>query len=234
MKRTMQTLTMLNALIAVVAASLLSLGASAALAQQTPQTADMTVTGTIVPAACSASFEGGGVVDFKTIKLVDLQDNAYAQIGIKDTALTVTCSSNLFVSFNIVDLQAGTLVSNAEIAQQAGAPGNNPGYLFGLGMATVGGVPQKLGAYSIGFVPGKFATVDGSDRFVMLGAPGAWQRAAAYYPVPTGQNFAADSGVGRSLIFPMRVTAALNKGSVLQVAQDTQLNGQAVFSINYR
>ena len=221
-------------LIAAVVGGWFALSAATAFAQQTPQTADMTVTGTIVPAACSARFDGGGVVDFGTIRLIDLQDNAYTRIGAKDTALLVTCSSNLFVYFNLVDLQASTLVSNAEIAQQAGAPGNNPGYLFGLGTAAVGGTAQKLGAYSIGFVPGKYATVDGSNRNVMLGKPGGWQVAAAYYPAPSDLDFAADSGIGRSLIFPMRITAAFNKGSVLQVAQDSPLNGQAVFTIKYR
>jgi hypothetical protein len=39
---------------------------------------------------------------------------------------------------------------------------------------------------------------------------------------------------GQAFNIPLKITAALNKGSELQVAKDTPLNGQAVFTINYQ
>ena len=222
-------------MIAIVAAGLFSLGASSAFAQRAPQTADMTVTGTIVPAACSATFSNP-VLDFGRIRLIDLPANQYHQLGSRDTVLTVTCNAVKTVSFSITDAQAATTIADAAMATLVGVPFGDIRYLFGLGAATVNGTSQKLGAYGIGHnhvAP----TVDTVSRTVIYApTPGAWGVSYAYWAA--GGAFTAGSGAtastGRTFVFPMRVTAALNYGSHLQVAQDTPLNGQAIFTINYQ
>ncbi len=220
-----------------LAAAAIMASASTAFAQLTPQTADMTVTGTIVPAACSASFAGNGEVDFGTIRLVDLPDNAYHSLGDRDIALSVTCSSAKRVTFSIADTQSATAIADAAMYTTLNATtANDPIYMFGLGATTVNAVATNLGAYTIQSIG---PVVDGTSRARVYSANGGstW---GSYGPFLAHNAWIYTSGNGTTPVtgtafqFPLRVTAALNYGSRLQVASDTKLNGQAVFSINYQ
>ena len=226
-------------MIALATAGLFSLGAAAAFAQQTPQTADMAVTGTIVPAACKANFDGGGVVDYGTIKLVDLPANAYQPLGTKEIALTVNCSAMKTVTFAITDMQSTSKIADTEMYRATGTSARAaPQYVFGLGKAAVGDGEVNVGSYAIAYSTSPAATIDRTpyNIIVQLG-PGSWKLLDSHYV--HGGTFAVGGAVAgpvRGSIFyiPMRITAALNKGSALQVAQDTPFNGQAVFAINYQ
>ena len=237
----MQRQTISKALLATVAGSLFALGASPAFAQDT---ADLTVKGSIVPAACSANFTGGDTVDFGTIKVVDLLPNSYNPLGTKTTALNVTCSSNKQVHIAVNDAQHGSAILDTTMQQLLGRA-----YLatsgFGLGKAAVGGNPNsvELGTFVIkapaptvdGAVQGLLYSPPGSTAYLGGGANrdlepanlggGRWYSA--------GRDNGAVVATGMNFIYPLEITAALNKGSALQVAQDTPLNGQAVFTIRY-
>ena len=237
MKHTMQIPNMHKAMIATVLCGLFSLGASAAFAQKTSQTADMTVTGTIVPAACSANFEGGSVVDFGTIRLIDLPASAYHPLGTRSTALSVTCTSNKRVDFSVLDLQSSTVIDDAAMLTLLG--GVAATHVFGLGAATVSGSAVNLGSYQV-VSPNR--TVDGVPRNVILstndGSTWGAQNPGRLYNIASHRYTAGSSvstpALGQQFRFSLDVTAALNHGSRLQVAQDTPLNGQLVFAINYQ
>ena len=234
MKRTMQIANMRQAMVAIVAVGLLSLGAPAALAQQTPQTADMTVTGTIVPAACAASFGGGGVVDFKTIRLVDLPNN-YSLLGSKDVDLNITCSAKKSVRFSVEDLQVNSKVIDASFRALLGA-GNDAGF-YGLGTGTAGGQYVNLGGFTIQVKPSYADGIGYAVGFSRTGGGSGWSEPADYV-VPDGTLYTpVNQGVPRTASvfrYPLTIKAALNKASALQVVQDTPLNGQAVFKIQYQ
>ena len=234
MKRTMQTPNTRKAMIAVATVGLFALGASAAFAQKTLQTADMSVTGTIVPAACSANFEGGSVVDFGTIRLIDLPANAYHPLGSKNTELNVVCSSLKRVKFYLTDQQATSRISDATMRTLLGASFENN--VLGLGTATVSGKPVNLG----GFVILPLAPdVNGTVRNMAYSRNngGSWTNLLTYPLRSDGEQYSAANSAtpvtGTSFRFPLRITAALNYGSNLQVAEDTPLNGQALFTIIY-
>ena len=238
MKHTLQTPTMHKAMIAIAAAGLFSLGASAAFAQQAPQTVDMTVTGTIVPAACSAKFENGGVVNFGTIRLIDLPANAYYLLGSKNIALNVSCSANKRVSFSVADMQSASRMTDATMVSLLGTLG--PGYPLGLGASMVSGNPVSLGSYAINM---DSASTDTGGRYTIYSnnSGASWTGSGGReYVLPNGAALfsvganTTSQAAGQTFKFPLIITAALNYGSRLQVAQDTPLNGQAVFSINYQ
>ena len=228
-------------LIATAVGGWIAMSAAAAFAQQTPQTADMSVTGTIVPAACSANFEGGGVVDFGTIRLIDLPANAYYAVGSRDVALNVNCTANKTVTFTVQDLQIASKIADTAMYAATGTSGRAaPQYVYGLGEASVSGASVKLGSYSIAYRTSPPTTVDGISKTVLTRVgTAAWTPLVSHYTssgeiFSAGTSAAAGATAGRAFYFPMRITAALNYGSRLQVAQDTPFNGQAVFAINYQ
>lgn len=239
MKHTMQALNLHKAMMAIAAAGLFSLGTSAAFAQQTPQTVDMTVTGTIVPAACTASFAAGDTVDFGTIRLIDLPANAYYALGNRSAQIDVACSSAKRVTFALVDGQSANKIADAAMYTLLGTPPSDERYIFGLGTATVGGNPVNLGSYA---VQGGTPTIDSAARTLIFsyngglswgGVASAGRMSMAPWIISAGVTATAPT-VGQNFSFPLTIYAALNYGSRLQVAQDTRLNGQLVFAISYQ
>ena len=221
-------------LIATAVGGWVAMSAATAFAQQTPQTANMSVTGTIVPAACSANFTGNGVVDYGTIRVIDLPVNAYYFLGVKDTELDVTCNATKRVTFTIDDLQSANAIRDAAMMTAVGFSGVNAAYLYGLGTAVAGGNSVNLGGYLIEVGA---ATIDGMSRAYMYsnnnGANwGSPPRLVAKEMISAGSG--ATPTTGTRFNFGLKIRAALNTGMALQVAQDTPLNGQAVFSINYQ
>ena len=223
-------------LIAAAVGGWLAMSAATASAQMTPQTADMSVTGTIVPAACSASFTGGGTVDFGTIRLIDLPNSALYPLGTKNVDLTVSCTSNKRVAFAVTDLQASNRIIGTEMQTALGTSWDVT--LLGLGAGTVGGTPVILGSYVVALG----APVVNTTRRINIYSPNggtSWTGpsdwiAADGARLHTAGSTATAPVTGTSFTFPLIIRAALNYGSRLQVAQDTRLNGQAVFAISYQ
>jgi len=232
LRKTMQLQTISKAVLAAAAGSLFALGASPAFAMDT---ADLTVKGTIVPAACSANFTGGDTVDFGTIKVVDLLPSSYNPLGTKDTAMNVTCSSDKRVTFTITDLESASKIADATMVGLVGAA--NASHVFGLGTATVGGAAERLGGYSLHSTLAGSPTADGTPQSSIFWNGAGWANALGTYDGDGTWSFSGGStagpATGKSFVFPIRVTAALNRGSALQVASDTPLNGQAMFTIKY-
>ncbi|WP_124384413.1 DUF1120 domain-containing protein [Ralstonia sp. SET104] len=236
LRKIMQLQTISKALLAAAAGSLFAVGTSPAFAQDT---ADLAVKGTIVPAACSANFTGGDTVDFGTIKVVDLLPNSYNKLGSKNTELNVTCSSDKRVSFSMSDAQSASRITDSAMVSLLQA--THSGVLLGLGTATVNGSPVNLGAY---YVLLDQTTVDGAARTAIYsnnsGASWNGRGSGTEWLVPNSTTlFSAGSNTttqiaGNVFNFPLEVVAGLNTGSALQVASDTPLNGQAVFTINYQ
>jgi type 1 fimbria pilin len=235
----MQLQTFSKALLATAAGSLFALGAAPAFAQDT---ATLAVKGSIVPAACSANFAGGDTVDFGTIKVVDLKAGDYNLLGTRDTSLNVTCSSAKTVTFELADQQAGSRIAHTSMANllKLKYPTQAQYRLYGLGTGMANGAPVNLGSYRAGLNPSVDATVDGITKSILWrsSSGGGWTAFAKDDEFFLTGSFTAGTGstasTGTSFVFPMQITAGLNKGSELQVAQDTPLNGQIMFTINYQ
>ena len=221
--------------VAAVVGGWLAMSAATVFAQMTPQTADMTITGTIVPAACTANFDDDGVVDFGTIRLIDLPATGYYRLGDKYTALNVSCNANKRVTFSVQDLQSASRIVGGTM--QSAVSVNGDQYIFGLGTATVNSTAVNIGGYSMTLSAPTVDTVARSGIYSNLSGV-SWSSGAAYLSFNGSVLMTAGNGTtpvtGRAFTFPLKVTAALNTASSLQVAQDTRLNGQAVFAISYQ
>ena len=222
-------------ILTVALVSWMALGATRASAQLAPQMVDLTVTGTIIPPACSAHFSNGAEVDFGTIARVDLPEHGYHLLGSRDTALNVICSSGKRVFLSVSDMQSDTALANTAMYSTLGAP-SDARYVFGLGTASVNDEVVNLGSYTL---ESANRTVDGTARSAIYSDNGgaAWATQVAYLDNTTRLFTAGDGttpALGKSFRFPLRITAALNTGTALQVDDDTELNGQAVFAIGYQ
>ncbi|MCW8275290.1 DUF1120 domain-containing protein [Pseudomonas sp. PCH199] len=91
---------------------------------------DLTVTGTITPAACMPSFSDGGVVDFGKIQAKDLNQTTHTTLPKTPIALNVTCDAPVLFALIPVDNKPGTSF-------------NNQG--FGLGMTDAN---EKVGSFT--------------------------------------------------------------------------------------
>ena len=113
------------------------------------------------------------------------------------------------------------------------------GYVLGLGTGMVSGMPVNLGSYAINMDP---ASTDTGGRYTIYSNNGTnWTGSGGReYALPNGTTLfsvgasTTSQALGQTFKFPLTISAALNYGSRLQVAQDTRLNGQAVFTINYQ
>ncbi|MBR8059951.1 DUF1120 domain-containing protein [Burkholderia dolosa] len=145
----------LNPALGAIAIGVAMMGAAPqAFAQSS---AVLKVTGTIVPPACTPTFEGGDTIDFGQVS----PRADFTKVGEKKTSLRISCTSPSFIAFKVTDNRNGTQVSrgaltNAKdtvmswlvpnLANEGGGIMGWNDQLFGLGKTTKG---AKIGAYSM-------------------------------------------------------------------------------------
>ncbi|EPA94382.1 DUF1120 domain-containing protein [Pseudomonas sp. G5(2012)] len=118
---------MMKKYLAALSATALISVAPYALAAST----DLTVTGTIVPGACTPTLSDGGVVDHKKISAKDLNPDLVTNLPIKTLQLSINCDAEQPFKLRTVDNRPGTSIIS---------------YAYGLGF--ING-DQKLGGFFI-------------------------------------------------------------------------------------
>ena len=205
-------------------------------------TAALTVKGNIIPSACVPTFSGGGVVDFGTIKTVDLNANNYNNVGTRGAQLTISCQSEKAVVVGVSDNQSASSLG-ADIISTAFDPKGkvySSDYVYGLGATNVDGKQVSLGSYVLS---GKLK-VDGANQDLVHQENGTWQildfgsalmfsKNGAYGPFKVTSTTGGEVMKGRKFIYDFQVTAVLNKGSLLALNEEVPLNGNATFTITY-
>ncbi|MBC2689945.1 MULTISPECIES: DUF1120 domain-containing protein [Pseudomonas] len=94
---------------------------------------DLTITGTITPAACTPTLENGGVVDYRRISAKDLNATTNTQLDEQTLELTVSCGT------------AATQFAIQPIDNRSDSQGPMPEH-FGLGIINGS---EKLGFYTL-------------------------------------------------------------------------------------
>ncbi|WP_447776815.1 DUF1120 domain-containing protein [Pseudomonas chlororaphis] len=206
----------------VMLGSVLLLGATSVFAD----TADLRVTGTIAPGACTPVFVGGAVVDYGIIPISSLSKTEVTAIGTKDIGYTITCNAPIPISTTWTDSRAGT-ASAASV------------YNFGLGNHN--GVP--IGLYTMNFRNG--ATADGNpvDIIERLTPGSAWinnNSGGAYNGV--GHDGREHSYASPGTLSPgaysvytgvLAVTARINRTDALDLTTEVTLDGLSTMTVNY-
>lgn len=126
--------------------ALLLAAAPLAFAQST---VDLTISGEIVPSACTPTLSGGGHIALGTFDLVSLDPVNSTLVTPRDITLSITCSGPVSLGYSIKDNRA----TSAPI-----------GLSYGLGLDGAG---NQIGGYHIRIAS---ATADGSTAGLMSSA----------------------------------------------------------------
>lgn len=218
---------------------------AAALVALTPllasaQSADLSMSGAIIPTSCAPSFSGGGIVNLGRNSASGLNTATQTEIRNSDEfSLTITCDTPLGagLAFKVHDNNAATLEPTII---PPGGGGFHQVYGFGLGAHE--GV--NIGSYSIFFVRG---TVDGAlaSNLILNHFPGGtlrgWQnsgRPVLQSSPQTNVLFSLGSAAagptnGQDYVFTMRVRPAIRPSDDLNIIDEFPLAGSATFTLVY-
>lgn len=215
----------------LITASIALAGLMSVAATASAQSINVSVKGTITPAACIPVLSGGGVVDYGNIPASTLNMSTFNILPKKAVAFSVTCAAATKIAVSVVDNRLASIVPGAVAAIR---PDLLDVYNFGLG--TVSGA--NVGGYTLSFDPASF-TVDGvSPQSIASSNNGVtWVGTGGYF----GPNYWSSWGVspaagpisGKTFAGTLSVQAVLNKGSALPLTAAVPLDGNATMTINY-
>ncbi|MDZ4355436.1 MAG: DUF1120 domain-containing protein [Variovorax sp.] len=219
----MKKIATLAALVGVAAVMLAPVHASA-------ESAELRITGTIVPTACTPAFAGGGVVDYGTISARSLNPVGQTTLAEKSIQLTLTCEASAMFAFKVLDDRAGTAVTSLETI-----PTYTANMKFGLGASD----GKNIGAYSMQIV--KETADEGPTQHIHSADGGSiWTKFAGGLTVDGGEIVAFSGrapqlvpGPHASVTADIRVVAVIDQGSHLPLTQKIPLDGLSTFELVY-
>lgn len=208
----------MNALtkIALAAVVALPLHASA-------QSAELRVTGTITPSACTPSVDAS--VNYGSITRASLKDSAPTQLTAKTARLDISCGAAAVSAVNIKDQVPTSVVDGLTVD-------GNQGSVFGLGMSggkavgnyaiTLSGAKDQKSGQSLNILTSSTADVDG------------FANPSSIKPVITGNYYAFTDGTKpgayAKVSSTLTVTGAIRPASELP-SGDVSLAGVAVVEL---
>jgi len=209
-------------------------------------TAELRITGTITPPACTITLGGNGTADFGNIGHHQLKANG-TKLNERTVDLKVACEGPARVGLNIVDNRASSKIvkADADAAEWASsAPAIGDAYIFGLGTATSTDNQQvKIGGAMFGF-KGGVVTVDGTTNSQVIYSSNktTWANdATARQFMSPAQTYSFLRGSTGALT-PVAITnvegtlsvvSTINKTSLLPSGQQIKLDGSATISLVY-
>lgn len=209
------------------------------------ETADLSVKGTIKPAACTPTLSGGGIVDFGTISANSLSQTESTVLPTKYVTLNVTCDAATKVGVKTIDNRAGTV--STSVAQNTKViPSYSPSNLYGVG--AIDG--KNIGAYALRFgATGYAPTADGETVDGMYNnndwSSSTWMsntKAAAWEGIDQPGNRTFSWGpVGstapaayKTISQPIQIIMGISKISDLPaLTKELAIDGSATISIKY-
>lgn len=198
--------------------------------QASAESAELRITGTFVPAACTMAFAGGGVIDYGAIPASSLNPSSQNSLESKSTQLTLTCEAPALFAFKVIDERAGTALEWLQIL-----PIEDATTKFGLG--TVDG--KKIGAYSLQVEDG--TSEAGYARRLESQDGGAhWTTSEGVLTANGGKLFAFGDSSSEWQLLPhtsitadIGVFAVLDAGDNLPLAKRIPLDGLSTFELIY-
>ncbi|MDR6165561.1 DUF1120 domain-containing protein [Pseudomonas fluorescens] len=120
-------------------------------------TADLRITGTVTPAACTPVFANGGVLDFGNIAAGSLKSTDYTSLPPREITYTITCNAPIAIATTWVDNRADSV-----------GPDFVPNHDFGLGKQGA----ANIGAYTMAHI-GSQTSADGSTVDLIIANTGS-------------------------------------------------------------
>ncbi|WP_312985562.1 DUF1120 domain-containing protein [Atlantibacter sp.] len=203
-------------------------------------TADLTVKGVLINAACSPSLDKNEV-NFGNIPVGNLDKTNTNQLGSKDVILTITCDNTMVMGWTTLDGHADSL-QPLTLTKAAADDSDVSEATTEYGLGKAGEV--KLGSYSI-VAKTTGVTYDGTAGDLLEvdnvghGNTTLWTKSTKGVTKPGIRTFTA-SVTGETApkafkvgVFPLKVTAAVQDTDTLKITEDTNLDGLATISLSY-
>ncbi|MFV9326573.1 DUF1120 domain-containing protein [Citrobacter europaeus] len=216
--------------------------ASAFAADQTV----LQVQGVLTNCACTPEIGGGTTIDYGTIHLSALSAVDNNQLGAKETNLVINCPVPTQLGFQVTDDRTDSVAKiTIENAGTSGGVIGNSKLLFGVGK-TANDV--NIGNYNIRAASGT-VTADGNSASLLVRfGPGGYsypwhdmESEAGYSTVFSHNEFeytVGKFGTEEPLAFttvtiPLITTLAIQNTTALAITDDTNMDGQATFTMIY-
>jgi len=193
--------------------------------------ANVQVKGTVTQGACVPTLSNGGVVDLGNIVPAQFPASGPYNLDAKNMNLTITCSSPIFVLFNIKDNRADSRSVNAK-------DGDQPTYIAGLGKTSAG---TNIGNYNF-----YVRSVSGGDAIYYSQTQSAWLKQLPNDMVVV--NDPAHNNAGNAITFaysgsltPKAISTEVFSMSfapsissdVKNVTTEETIDGNATFTLTY-
>jgi hypothetical protein len=199
-----------------LAAGLALLGSASAFAAST---VDLTVTGLIVPSACSPSLSNGGAIDHGKVSAKDLHPDRPTQIGSHSMTLTVVCDGTTVMAVNAIDNRAGSSSIPSETFGLGLTHDNRPlGYFF---MAAYNAVADGVAVDTI-------TSRDGGDTWT--DSP-RWH--PGYYLSAAAPDTPLQPAPLKELTATMALTTWIEPTNNLDLSDDLPIDGSATLEMKY-
>ncbi|EJL85163.1 DUF1120 domain-containing protein [Pantoea sp. GM01] len=209
---------------------------------------DLTVVGTITPAACTPTLTGGGAIDYGTMRPSQLDPaDGYTVLTMKEIDFAIACDAPARVAIKAINGRPGTVVGAAEGAGGFSVAPTGVS-LFGAADAPTAGLgldgTDKIGGFSLR-IPNASVTLDGAA------AADGLQRDAGAATWNTGSNgllfgntavremtwsaaaAAGAPGTFTNMAGKVQVQAFINKASELDLKKPIALDGMATIEVVY-
>ncbi|MBE4810062.1 MULTISPECIES: DUF1120 domain-containing protein [unclassified Enterobacter cloacae complex] len=225
-----------------LAAALLVSGINAASAESV----QVNVIGTIVPAACTPTVSGGGIIDYGNIKASTLSADAYTVLPVKSVDFAINCDAPARVAISAINDRPGSMAGVTESSigtalTPVGVFGYRANYFAGAGLGLDG--TKRIGGYAIQVAPST-VTVDGNkvDSIEVNNgrgegpwhaSDGAPYNAAYLRSISWAETGSLTPVAFKTLAGTLNVQAYLNKASELDLSHAVKLDGQTTLEVVY-
>lgn len=208
------------------------------------QTADISVKGKIAPPACTASFIGGGNLDWGTVSHNELSETNTTILSEKEVTLQVQCSEGqkTHIAFWATDPNKASALPGQKIPGYTNWDnGNAADRIFGLGMDPVTG--KKLGNFTM---ISKSSAFDGTEQKTkfgytrdMTGATNTFTLSDFGWGYMWNEQWTvlgadnAKPAAANTFTFTFGVYPQLNKKTEITGTQEVPFAGTAQFNVRY-
>jgi len=196
-------------------------------AQASQPTAELRVTGKIIPVSCAVKLGNNGIVDFGTVRSGELSATQFNSLGERTTSLAVNCSAATLVGLSFTDNEAASKVTGI-----LGA-GYTEAQNYGLGA----GGGKHIGGYSVTL---RNLAAEGRSLtpIVRAGNVGSWQSSdGRVAQLPSQYSWRSGSTIApaaiKDLTGVVAVGAVINRANALDLTSEVNLSGRATLVLNY-
>lgn len=208
------------------------------------QSVDVSVIGTIKPAACTPVLTDAGVVDYGNISANTLSTTGYTVQPAKNIAMTITCTAPTKIALAAKSMRLNTtpgVTTESAVGVGTSTAGVVYGsHVVGLGSTTAG---EKIGGYSLLM---KDIKLEGSSADLILSdtdgaswSAGGAQNSmyAVLNPTPRQMSFATTGSVTpvefTTMTGNISVQAFINNKTDLNIDHAIKLDGQSSIELIY-